>query len=193
MLFYAPLFLFLFLPLSIVSVFIVPWQYRNGILLAWSLAFYLWGEPQFIGIAILSSIIDYWIGYQICKTRNTPRARMYLVTGVLLNLLLLVYYKYLDFGITSLNSIFQPLGFPTLSLLSIALPIGISFIVFEKITYLVDLYRGLGQSARSLNTYLFYVFFFPKLLAGPIVKYYEIEAQLIDHQMTPDDFLLGFR
>jgi alginate O-acetyltransferase complex protein AlgI len=193
MLFYAPLFLFLFFPLMITTVLTVRHQYRNRVLLVWSVIFYLWGEPSFLGIVTLSAIIDYLIGARIFLLLNDSRSRHYLTIGVILNLLLLAYYKYIDFGITSINLLLHPLGLPNFSLLRIALPIGISFIVFEKITYLVDIYRGRGEPARSLGMYLLYIFFFPKLLAGPIVKYHDLEPQLSQRQQNPDDLLIGFR
>lgn len=194
MLFYAPIFLFVFLPLTLVTVGIGGLRYRSGLLLLWSVAFYLWGEPIFTGVAILSSIIDYFICQKIFSHRETPAAQIYLSLGVLLNLSLLVYYKYVDFGINTVNTVVQRLGWSPLPLLNILLPIGVSFIVFEKITYLVDVYRGQGEPARSLKDYLLYVFFFPKLLAGPIIKYHDIADQIAANQIPSlDDFFLGFR
>jgi alginate O-acetyltransferase complex protein AlgI len=194
MLFYAPIFLFIFLPLALVSVGVVNHRYRNLLLLIGSVLFYMWGEPTFVGVAILSAIIDYFICQQIFNWRETPPARLYLSLGVLLNLLLLIYYKYVDFGITTINSLLHPLGWTDLSLLKITLPIGVSFIVFEKITYLVDVYRGQGEPARSLKDYLLYVFLFPKLLAGPIIKYHDIADQIAANQIpTANGFFLGVR
>jgi alginate O-acetyltransferase complex protein AlgI len=112
--------------------------------------------------------------------------------GVVLNVLLLVYFKYLDFFISTVNTIFSSLGISPLGLLDVALPIGVSFIVFEKITYLVDVYRGHGEPARSLENYLLYVLFFPKLLAGPIVKYHDIATQLINHRLSLSGWIEGF-
>jgi alginate O-acetyltransferase complex protein AlgI len=194
MLFYAPIFLFIYLPLALVTVGLVNHRYRSLLLLVWSIAFYLWGEPTFVGVAMLSAIVDYFICQQIFKHRETPPARLYLGLGVGLNLLLLIYYKYVDFGITTINALLQPLGWADLSLLKIALPIGVSFLVFEKITYLVDVYRGQGAPARSLQDYLLYVFLFPKLLAGPIIKYHDIADQIADSQApNAEEFFLGFR
>jgi alginate O-acetyltransferase complex protein AlgI len=193
MLFYAPIFLFLFFPLTIATVFLARNQYRNRILLVWSIFFYLWGEPVFTGIAVLSTIVDYLIGKKISDHLGHHRSQAYLTAGVSLNILLLVYYKYIDFSIASLNTLLQSLSLSSLPFLQVALPIGVSFIVFEKITYLVDIYRGRGQPAQSLSLYFLYVFFFPKLLAGPIVKYHDIEFQFIDREQSLDYFLKGFR
>jgi alginate O-acetyltransferase complex protein AlgI len=194
MLFYAPIFLFIFLPLALVTVGGVGPRYRSILLLIWSILFYLWGEPVFVGVAILSASIDYYICQQIFKHRGNPASRLYLSCGILLNLALLIYYKYIDFGITTLNALLHPLGWTNLSLIKITLPIGVSFIVFEKITYLVDVYRGQGEPARSLKDYLLYVFLFPKLLAGPIIKYHDIANQIAANPVpNADAFFLGFR
>jgi alginate O-acetyltransferase complex protein AlgI len=191
-LFYTPIFLFLFLPLSLLTVFALRGTWRDAMLLAWSGLFYFWGEPWFVFVAVLSACMDHWIAEQVFRWHGTPTARSYMVVGVLLNLAVLALFKYLDFFVGSANAALASLGIPALPLLRLALPIGVSFVVFEKITYVVDVYRGRGEPARSLGSYLLYVLLFPKLLAGPIVKYHDIAAQLTNHGQTIRGFLEGF-
>ncbi len=194
MLFYSPLFLFIFFPLVLILYFSQNQvQIRNTILLSASLFFYFWGEPRFLPIAILSTVVDFFIGHYIFKNRKKVGSRYFLFLGICFNVLLLIYYKYADFLVGNFNYFFSKLSLPTLPLLHILLPIGVSFIVFEKITYLVDIYRGKGEPAKSLPTYLLYIFLFPKLLAGPIVKYHDIENQLTHHNFNQADFLEGFK
>lgn len=192
MLFYSPLFLFYFFPISLLLVLLTRGRLRDYVLLLFSAGFYLWGEPRFFFVAVLSAISDFILCRLIFKYRGKSRAYWYMALGVTLNILVLFYYKYLDFFIETFNSIFNSIGFPQISILNIALPIGVSFIVFEKITYLVDVYRGHGEPARSLEYYLLYVLLFPKLLAGPIVKYHDIDTQLANHQITFLGLIEGF-
>lgn len=193
MLFYSQLFLFIFLPLVCLAFFLTKGWYRNLVLILASFLFYFWGEPKFLPVAIISVLADFFICQQIFKYRSTAKARLYLTLGIVLNVLLLSYFKYLDFFIGTFNQAFHFFHWQPWPLLNIALPIGVSFIVFEKITYLVDVYRGVGPPARLLSDYLLYIFLFPKLLAGPIVKYHDIMDQLENHRVTFEGFLIGFR
>ncbi len=149
--------------------------------LAWigiaSALFYLWAEPIFFIIALVSTILDFALGGQIA--RGGTRGRIALTIGVVTNLSLLIIFKYTSFLVGDVaNPALSFLGTAPLSIPEIALPIGISFIVFEKITYLVDIHRGVSPPAANFQKYLLYVFFFPKLLAGPIIKYHELEPQI---------------
>ena len=168
MLFYSSFFLFFFFPILFLSYVKVPKRFKNYLLLLASLFFYFYGEPRFFLIAVVSAIIDYFLSWKIFETKNKLIAQKYLILGIVLNVGLLFFYKYLDFFIGNFNDMLGYLNQSSLPLLQIALPIGISFIVFEKITYLVDIYRGISEPATSLKNYLLYVFLFPKLLAGPI-------------------------
>ncbi len=192
MLFYTPLFLFIFLPVTLATNFAIRSKWREVVLLGWSALFYFWGEPRFFGIAVLSAIADYFICNQIYKSTDKWRARNYMAIGVSLNVIMLAYFKYTDFFLSSVNVLLNSAKISSLPLLHVALPIGVSFIVFEKITYLVDVYRGVGEPARSLRSYLLYVLLFPKLLAGPIVKYHDIAAQLTTHHQSVSGFFIGF-
>lgn len=192
MLFSSAFFMFLFFPVFFLSYFLTPVKYKNIVLLSGSIGFYLWGEPIFCFIAIASALLD----YILCKKIYTAgighqHAKRYLIIGVIANLSLLIYFKYTQFFLNTLSSLTShKLTFDALTIL---LPIGISFIVFEKITYLVDVYRGESKPATSLTNYLTYVFLFPKLLAGPIIKYHEISDQLNHRRTSSNEFFEGFK
>ena len=193
MLFYSSFFLFFFFPILFLSYVKVPKRFKNYLLLLASLFFYFYGEPRFFLIAVVSAIIDYFLSWKIFETKNKLIAQKYLILGIVLNVGLLFFYKYLDFFIGNFNDMLGYLNQSSLPLLQIALPIGISFIVFEKITYLVDIYRGISEPATSLKNYLLYVFLFPKLLAGPIIKYHDIAAQITHHKSQTEDYFIGFK
>lgn len=178
MLFYEPLFLFGFFPF-IYTIYLLLKRFARGAL-GWiaitSCLFYLWSEPIFFWIALASAVLDYVLGGRITQDSGS----FWLTVGVVANLLLLAVFKYLGFLIADIaNPTLAWIGTAALPVPALALPIGISFIVFEKITYLVDIRRGISAPAASFQKYIFFVFFFPKLLAGPIIKYHEIEPQLV--------------
>ena len=156
-----------------------------------SVAFYTWGEPLFVPVVLVSAAIDYAISLRFGPEGGGARKPL-LTLGIVLNLGILVFYKYTDFLIGNLNLVTAPFG-TSFPLLQIALPIGVSFVVFEKITYLVDCYRGTTRPARTFSDYCLFVFLFPKLLAGPILKYREMETQIADPAaVNRDDFREGF-
>ncbi len=194
MLFYEPLFLFVFFPLVFAAFFTVRRRAgpRAWVLLSASVFFYLWSQPLFVPVVLASCIADYALGLQIAQRKNRQRGA--LACGIILNLSMLAYYKYADFTVNNLDILLTKAGFAPLHLAPIALPIGVSFIVFEKITYLVDIARGRSRPAPNFHTYLLYVFLFPKLLAGPIIKYHELEAQLRTSGVNrAGDLLEGFK
>ncbi|HEY8163509.1 MAG TPA: MBOAT family O-acyltransferase [Methylocystis sp.] len=228
MIFYEPLFLFLFAPaVYLIYLFFGADRRRRAvILLLASVVFYGWSEPSFILIVFVSIALDLHIAGRIAAFRasvipgalreqsdrescaagsdvavlsrlrsgNDRRgvAHLWLAVGVAANLAILVYYKYTNFLLLDLDALLRAVTLPGLNIPQIALPIGVSFIVFEKITYLVDVYRGVTAPARGPLLYALYVFFFPKLLAGPIIKYHDIAGQL---ETCPhadvDDFING--
>ena len=179
MLFYEPLFLFFYMP-ALYALYVAinrrPIVKKCTLLIA-SVAFYAWGEPLFVPVLLGSVALDYQIARRLVGTKSNAWRERLVACGVVANLILLSFYKYADFFLTNLNVAFGPLTGRTIPLLHIALPIGISFVVFEKITYLVDVYRGTSPPAKSFVDYCLFVFFFPKLLAGPILKYHEMAGQ----------------
>lgn len=191
MLFNSPLFLFLFFPCLYFLYRSVPNNCRNGILLAASGLFYAWVEPIFAFWALGSALLD-WILGEVISRRAEPGIRKAALTlGVVANVALLAYFKYANFFWANFVEFLSNFGVGSSPLLHVALPVAISFIVFEKITYLVDLYRGDCRPADNLLTYLLYVFYFPKLLAGPIIRYHDIDEQLRRRQVTWVDFREG--
>ena len=193
MLFSAPLFLYGFFSLFFLGYFLTPRPYKNHFALFGSLFFYAWGEPLFVLIAFLSALADYALGRKVARTRESDprRSKMFLALGVGLNLGLLVYFKYTNFFLKTLCLLANPFHPVQFQPFHILLPLGVSFIVFEKITYLADLYRGAGQPAEKFLNYAAYIFLFPKLLAGPIVKYHDIEDQLENRPSSEKDIAWG--
>src|ERR1700736_2959968 len=194
MLFYDPLFLTIF-PV----VYVFYWSIHGGqnqrkwTLLVASLLFYIWGEPLFVVLLLLSITIDYVISLYLTDVTPLPLRKAALAIGVASNLLILVFYKYVDFFAENVNLALSPTNVAKLPLLHIALPIGMSFVLFEKITYLVDTYRGISRPAPRLSVYCLFVLFFPKLLAGPILKYHEMKDQIAAPPAIEwNDFWSGF-
>jgi alginate O-acetyltransferase complex protein AlgI len=179
MLFTIPLFLFMFQPVTTLSYWVAASRMKNVVLLAISMLFYWWGEPRFIVIVLASAMLDYLLGQRIARWRGNER--IYLAIGVAANLGLLFTFKYADFAMRSLEPIVG-----TLPQLGLVLPLGISFVIFEKISYLVDIYRTKSRPAASLHDYLLFVFLYPKMLAGPIIKYHEIDPFLRNRSVSLD-------
>ncbi len=176
MLFTSPLFLFGFFPLFFALYFASP--ARRLTLLAGSLLFYFWGEPEFLGVVLAAAALDWQVGRLIAGAPDRKAAFRWLTLGVSVNLGVLFYAKYCGFLAENLNVLWLWLGAPAASVPEIPLPLGVSFFIFEEITYLVDVYRGVAAPARSRVDYLNYLLLFPKMLAGPIVKYHDISEQL---------------
>ena len=193
MLFYEPLFLFLFFPVVLGAFLAVRRRAgpRAWVLLVASVVFYLWSQPLFVPVVLATCVTDFALGRVIARHGNGRRAALAL--GIVINLGMLLVYKYANFTVDNLDALLTWAGAAPLHLARIALPIGVSFIVFEKITYLVDISRRLARPAPDFQTYLLYVFLFPKLLAGPIIKYHELEAQLLAHgHSRAEDLTAGF-
>jgi alginate O-acetyltransferase complex protein AlgI len=191
MLFSSALFLFGFVPIFYAVYFAVRPGLQNLVLVTASLSFYAWAEPRFIFWALASALLDYTLGWPIHRS-SRPRLRQWCLTlGVVANVGLLAWFKYANFFADTLSVVFRAAGGQNIALEKIILPIAISFIVFEKITYLVDLYRRDGQPAANLLTYLLYVFYFPKLLAGPIIRYRDIAPQLVARGVAFEDLQVG--
>jgi alginate O-acetyltransferase complex protein AlgI len=191
LLFSSPLFLFFFLPVFAVCYAVAPRAAKNTVILAGSLFFYGWAEPRFIFAVIASSLLDYMLAAIMTKSAH-PRTKLAcLWMGIVANIGLLFYFKYANFLLQNLSPLFRAANLST-PVLEILLPIGVSFIVFEKITYVVDVYKGVGKASKSFLSYLTYVFFFPKLLAGPIIKYHDIANQFSQRTHRLRDVEAGF-
>lgn len=192
MVFSSSIFLFVFLPLILCGYYLMKLEYRNIFLLIVSLFFYMWGEPKFVWIMILSIIINYCAGLIIFHTNHRYGKNMsniVLAVGILANLGLLMYFKYWNFAISSIN---QLVG-TDIALRNIALPIGISFFTFQGMSYIIDLYRGNAKVQRNIINMALYIALFPQLVAGPIVRYIDINEQIEDRETTFDKFVIGTR
>ena len=192
MVFSSTLFLVYFLPIFLGFYFLAPPKSRNYVALLGSTFFYAWGAPLFVIVVYGSLLIDFWLVRQFASTKNY---RKWLVAAsVALNVGLLAYFKYANFFVENFNSILHSFGVEQVAWTAVALPIGISFFTFQKLSYTIDVYRGKHASLDSFADYALYIILFPQLIAGPIVRYNEIADQLIDRSAheTVDDRLLGF-
>ncbi len=178
MLFYEPLFLTVFPAVYALYLLAAGVSAKKWTLLVASTLFYLWGEPVSFSSCLPRPALDYALSFHLNEPTARRTRQLALAAGIANNLGILVVYKYADFLAENLNLALAPLGAHRIPLLDLALPIGVSFVVFEKITYLVDTYRGTSQTAATFWDYCLFVLFFPKLLAGPILKYHEMRDQI---------------
>lgn len=180
MLFNSYEFIFVFLPVSVIIYFILN-RYRINLALLWltacSLFFYSWWDIKNLPILLASIFFNYLTGYLLTKRDEPKNRKIYLVAGILFNIALLAYYKYVDFFITNINMV---TGLK-LSMLHIVLPLGISFFTFTQIAYLVDSYRNTAREYSVVN-YLLFVTFFPHLIAGPILHHKEMMPQFASNK-----------
>ena len=174
MVFSSIVFLFRFLPLFLICYFAVPQRMKNIILLLGSLVFYAWGEPVYVVLLLFSLFSDYVHGRLIERFHGMPLAKVLLGTSLLINLSMLGFYKYADFLIQTVNG----LTGMRIPLLDLPLPIGISFYTFQTMAYIIDVYRGEVKAQRKLLDFAVFVTMFPKLIAGPIVRYRQVEPEL---------------
>ena len=185
MLFSSITFLFIFLPLTLLLYYLVPFRMKNYVMLAASLIFYAWGEPVYIILMILSIILNYFCGQDIYEKRDNARAmKMSLMFGVVMNLLILGFFKYYGLLMDTVNAIL-PIDIPYRVL---ALPIGISFYTFQAMSYLIDVYRKEVKPQENILYFALYISMFPQLIAGPIVRYIDIEEQLKERSINPNKF-----
>ena len=189
MLFSSIVFLYAFLPLTLLIYYAVPRRFKNTVLLVASLLFYFYGEQKYILLLIISSVSDYLHGLYIESHRGTRKAKYALISSIVINLAMLGVFKYTDFLIGTVNSL---LG-TSIPLTGLPLPIGISFFTFQTMSYSIDVYRGEAHAERSFHSFATYVCLFPQLGAGPIVRYTDIGAELNDRSLSLDRFALGVR
>lgn len=187
MLFTSITFLYYFLPLVLIFYFIIPKKYRNIILLISSIIFYAYGEPKYVSLMLLEIIISYYGAILIDKY---PRYKeTILAIFITIHLGLLCIFKYTNFLISNINNIFNS----NISPLNIIMPIGISFYTFQIISYLVDVYRKKVPPQKNILTLATYISLFPQLIAGPIVRYKDINEELKNRTITLEDTSYGFR
>lgn len=188
MVFSSTIFLCVYLPLVLLGYYICPKKGRNLFLLIVSLVFYAWGEPKYVFLMIFSILVNYIFGRLMDKNRGRQkRMKLLLVLSVVIDLGLLSVFKYTDFIITNVNAIFGS----SFDLLNIALPIGISFYTFQAMSYTIDIYRNDVRVQKNLIDFGMYITMFPQLIAGPIVRYADVQDQLADRSVTTADFSEG--
>lgn len=186
MIFSSILFIYYFLPLLLIVYFIIPSKYKNLVLLIFSLIFYFLGEPKYIYILIFSCIFNYFLSKQIAKNNHR---KLFLIISLIYNVGNLLIFKYTDFFISNLNIIFHT----NIKYLHLAMPIGISFFTFQILAYIIDVYNHKHKPAKNLLEFMTYVCLFPQLIAGPIVRYSDIEKELENRQTTFDNFANGIK
>ena len=189
MVFSSLTFLLWFLPCVLLVYFLVPKKAKNAILFAFSLLFYAWGEPIYVGLMIFSTVLDYCCGRAVEKFRGTLKAKIGLLVSVIVNLSLLCLFKYADFLLGTVNGIFGC----NIPLLNLPLPIGISFYTFQTMSYTIDVYRGDAKVQNNIISFGAYVSLFPQLIAGPIVRYQTIADQIDERTHSFDKFGEGVK
>ena len=189
MLFSSVPFLYYFLPAVLLLYAIAPRVLKNTVLLLASLVFYAWGEPRYVVVMLISILLGYIFGILIERFRGGRGAKVLLFLSVASSLSFLIYFKYVDFFITNWNAV-TGLSVP---LLRIALPIGISFYTFQILSYTVDVYRGEVRAQKNPINLAAYIALFPQLIAGPIVRYSDIDRQLVERKHSLEKTALGIR
>ena len=178
-------FLFYFLVLFLALYYVVPFKLKNYVLLVFSLLFYAWGEPIYVFLMMFSAGVDWLDGLMLEKH---PKAKkLYLTIAIVINLGLLCFFKYANFLMGAVSSVFK-IAVPAVN---VTLPIGISFYTFQSMSYSLDVYRGNAKVEHNYFYYLMYVSMFPQLIAGPIVRYQTIADEVRNRQITKENFVNG--
>lgn len=193
MLFSSMIFLWLFLPLVFCSYYLIDKRFKNILLLISSIIFYAWGGVSYSLIMLSSIIINYIFALLIDKAiedNNLKNKKIYLALCIIINLSILGYFKYTNFIISIINSLSQN---KIIELTNIILPIGISFYTFQALSYVIDVYRGHNKAQKNIFNLALYISFFPQLIAGPIVKYHDIENQILNRNESLENIFYGIK
>lgn len=178
MVFSSITFLIYFLPIFLLLYHLVPHKYKNALILIASIYFYSWGGPKFILVILGTTCLDYFLVKAMNNQKTQSSKTKFLIISLFLNLGLLFYFKYCNFFIDNINAAFGT----KITWLEVVLPIGISFYTFESLTYVLDVYRGIHKPLKNFWHYQTYILLFPKLIAGPIVRYHEIADQITNRE-----------
>lgn len=188
MLFSSITFIFYFLTSLLLIYYVVPKKFRNYVLLAFSLIFYFLGEPKYIIILVLSCLINYYISKLIDKSKGKKRKTL-LIIDVIYNVGQLLFFKYTNFFIDNINELFNSnIGF-----IKVVMPIGISFFTFQALGYVIDVYNKKHKPAGKLSDFMMYLCLFPQLVAGPIVRYSDVEEQVVKREHSIELFANGIK
>ncbi|GAA4017172.1 MBOAT family O-acyltransferase [Hymenobacter fastidiosus] len=192
MVFSSTLFLFYFFPAFLLLYYLAPTKLKNSVALTASLLFYAWGGLNFLALFLASVVLNFFLIRRMHPSVGWQK-RIYLILSIILNVGMLFYFKYANFFLENFSAVKTSLGGGALTWEKVVLPIGISFFTFEKLTYSIDVYRGVNKPLRSFRDFLLYIMLFPKMIAGPIVRFHEIADQLTDRKAfeTIDHKLAG--
>lgn len=192
MVFSSIVFLLYFFPIFMLVYFLIDKKYKNAVVLIGSIFFYAWGAPKFIFVILFTTLLDFYLVGLMDKTNKEIHRKIMLGVSVSINLGLLFYFKYSNFFIENVNAALSVFGDKQIHWTKLILPIGISFYTFETITYVVDVYRRVHKPLNKFWDYQLYIILFPKLIAGPIIRYHELADQITDRADLIDDKLTGF-
>jgi len=196
MVFSSTLFLLFFLPIFLLLYYLIPYRFRNLFIILGGYFFYSWGSPRFALILVFTISLDYFLSHLIYKKNKSGRknqAKYILALSIFTNIGLLGFFKYSNFLIEQVNFVLGVFTFEAMPWREVILPIGISFIVFQQLSYVIDVYRGRVRPAESIINYAAYMMLFPQIIAGPIVRYIDIAKQLVDRRHSPEMFFEGVR
>lgn len=189
MLFSSMTFVFMFLPIVCTAYLLARKDLQNYILLLASVLFYAWGEPRYLAIMFLTIINNYVGAYYISRSKNPLHRKILLVITILVDLSFLFYFKYFNFFMENINAAFHA----KLNFIDVVMPIGISFYTFQALSYVVDVYRGEVKVQKDIYKLALYICLFPQLIAGPIVKYHDVDEQISDRDVTFDKVAYGVK
>ena len=192
MVFSSIIFLCVFMPIVFIAYYLCPAKARNLFLLLASLFFYAWGEPVYILVMLFSTVFNYFSGRLVMmfKEKLMPvKAKTAFIISIIIDTSILFFFKYTDFFIQIINST----GFSQIPLFNIALPIGISFYTFQAMSYIADVYTGNAKAQKNIINFAMYVCMFPQLIAGPVVRYGQIEKEIYSRKLSSENTALGFQ
>lgn len=189
MLFSSMTFLFVFMPVVMAVYLLSKKEIRNYILLAASIIFYAWGEPRYLAIMILTIFINYFGALLIDRHVESRKRKMWLAITIAADLSFLVYFKYFNFIIDNVNAVLQL----NMNFIDVIMPIGISFYTFQAMSYLIDVYRREVVAQKDINKLALYIVLFPQLVAGPIVKYHDVCAEIDERNIRFEDVVIGLK
>ncbi len=194
MVFSSIVFLLFFLPSFFLVYYLADKKFKNLVILAFSIFFYAWGAPKFIFVILGTTLLDFFLVRWMDNTKDSRSRKLMLTLSISVNVGLLFYFKYSNFFIENINVVLSTIGIDNVKWTKLILPIGISFYTFETITYVVDVYRRVHKPLNNFWDYQTYIMLFPKLIAGPIIRYHDLSQQITDRSQNEnsENRLKGF-
>lgn len=185
-------FLLYFFPAFLFIYYLSDRKYKNAVLVAFSVLFYAWGAPQFVFLLLASAYVDFHLVRIMHQAEEQKKKKLFLGMSIFLNLGMLAFFKYANFFVENVNVILSVFGGTDIQWTKIALPIGISFYIFQTLTYSIDVYRKVHAPLKNVWDYTLYILMFPQLIAGPIVRFNDVADQIENREEPHNDRLLGF-